>query len=111
MNEKELKQYYKEGHYKTSGAPSNLRNINSVKMIDISEDDLKSIAQGNLTLYDTIINDHNDDELVMVRTNKRCHPNIDDNKKKYRVVKFLDVYEDEAPISISLMHRAKRLKN
>ena len=38
-------------------------------MIDISEDDLKSIAQGNLTLYDTIINDHNDDELVMVRTN------------------------------------------
>lgn len=44
MNEKELKQYYKEGYYKTSGAPSNLRDINSVKMIDISEDDLKSIA-------------------------------------------------------------------
>ena len=78
MNEKELKQYYKEGYYKTSGAPSNLRNINSVKMIDISEDDLISIAQGNLTLYDTIINDHNDDELVMVRTNKRYRPSIDD---------------------------------
>lgn len=47
-------------------------------MIDISEDDLKSIAQGNLTLYDTIINDHNDDELVMARTNKRYRPSIDD---------------------------------
>lgn len=133
-------------------------------MIDISEDDLKSIAQGNLTLYDTIINDHNDDELILdIRTRgeeKRdiislevndiyCFSNkilvseylyrllvgednegnrvylldeedsvvgdyiedIDDNKKKYRVVKLLDVYEDEAPISISLMHRAKRLKN
>lgn len=47
----------------------------------------------------------------MVRTNKRYRPSIDDNKKKYRVVKLLDVYEDETPISISLMHRAKRLKN
>lgn len=78
MNEKELKKYYSQGYCKTSGAPSSLRNINTIKTIDVSNDDLKSIARGNLELYDALINEHGEDELVMVRTDERYRPSIDD---------------------------------